>query len=458
MDGGTDLEPAGDEVRVIERAGIVVLDGPRDVVERVAAGEVALTSARRVEPTGDAAAGAVAALSAALPVLQGSSQTLFQLDAVGMEMFRAGQLAQSSTGGGMLRLFGHGADGIAAHGSLKPVLMPSQQLMSAQLALATIALTAAIKEVQAAVERVEANVERLSDLIESEREGGITGIHDDLAARAEALAFTGTMSETDWHSIDDLSAPIRTQLRSLRAFARRRLAAAEGEGVGIGDRVDALGHVGDLAETLALLTVAQDNLFLYQQLRLVRMRDHEPEHLAAATAEVESLLAEQIEADQDLLDRVRAVLADRVTVGALEIHRVVSARKVVATAIEADDLLAWFADQRSLRYEPIEVPPLPGLNDAVAEARDRGGRAVGSARQLAGAVGGRVRRRGGDATALESGSDPLSLGSGDDADELPAMPSRALGRVRSAAGSRLRGRRRDGDEMSEPEQPTDPMP
>ncbi|MBY5162104.1 hypothetical protein [Salsipaludibacter albus] len=449
MDSDREIEPVGDEVAIIEEAGVVVLKGPADLVERLAAGEVALSSARRIEPVGGAASGALAALSAALPVMQGSSQVAFQLNDAGMKMFQAGQLANSSAGGGWLRAFGHGADGISGHASIKPMAIPPQQLLSAQLAMATIALTAAIKEVQAAVERVEANVERLSDLVESQREGQITGIHDDLTMRAEAVAFNGTLSETDWHAIDDLSSAIRTQLRSLRAFARRRLAAAEDAGAGIGDRADALGHVGDLAETLALLTVAQDNLFLYQQLRLVRMRDHEPHHLDAAIAEVKALLAKESEADQDLLERVRAVVSERVTVGALEIHRVISARAVLTRATEVDGLLTWFATQRSLSYDPIEVPPLPGIGDAIGEARDRGGRAVGSARELAGGVTGRLRRRE-DPAPLEAGDSPEAITAGDDSDDGDSESSSGrLARLRSAAGSRLRSRGETGGEPDE---------
>lgn len=453
VDGGGDPGPTGGQVAVIEQAGIVVLDGPKELVERLAAGEVALASARRIEPVGAAAAGALAALSSVLPALQDTSQVLFKLDEAGMAMFRAGRLADSSAGEGWLRAFGHGTEGISGHASLKPVAVSPEQLLSAQLALATLALTVAVKQVKDAVERVEANVERLSDLVESEREGTITGIHDELLARSEAVGFRGTLSDVDWLSIDDLSAETRTQLRSLRAFARRRLTAAEEEGSGVGDRADALRHVGGLAETLALLTVAEDNLYLYQQLRLVRLRDHEPHHLAAATEEVESLLAEQTRADQDLLDRVRAVVADRVTVGALEIHRVLSAHAIVARAGEIEGLLAWFADQRSLRYSPIEVPPLPGINDAFNEARARSGRAVGSARELAGGVKGRIRRREDEPGRLAAGHVPEAITPGEEGDDaVPEMPQRRMARIRSAAGSRLRSRvARDDDRPAEPE-------
>lgn len=423
-------------VAVLESAGVVVLDGPHHLIERMVSGDPGLARSPRVAPTSIGAQGALAVLASLVGAGSSSTQTLFQLDDVGLGMFRNGELAQSNVGGGWSRAFGHGPDGIAANASLKPVSAPPQQLATVQMAMTTLALTAAIQEVQAAVERVEAKVERLRDLLEAERFGDVVGANRTLRRRAEQVGFDGSLSDTDWLAIDDVGIQVEQHLEGLRAFVRKRLRAAEEEGMRIGDRVDALSLVGDIAETLDLLVIAEDSLFLFQQLRLVRIRDREPEHLDAAEQEARHLLSEQARADRDLLDRTRALVAERVTVGALEIHRFVSARKIVSRAEEIDGRLGSFGAQRLLSYETVPVPPIPGLGEAYAEARGKGTVLVGGARRTIGGLGGRVRRRGqdGGAAALEEGETALEL----PAEAEESKEGSRLTQARDIAGGKVR--------------------
>src|SRR5439155_21645564 len=76
-----DIEPvdqavsSGDgEVAVVRSGGIVVLDGPQDVIDRLIAGDPALRTARQVRSNAPPAAGALDAL-ASLIDLRGSAQT-----------------------------------------------------------------------------------------------------------------------------------------------------------------------------------------------------------------------------------------------------------------------------------------------------------------------------------------------------------------------------------------------
>jgi hypothetical protein len=454
-EGGNEDEPldgaaSSGQVAVIEHAGLVVLDGPQDVVDRLVAQDPVLCSRspRPVEQSG--AADALSAL-VALVGSSGTQQTVFQLDAAGMQMFQDGRLAKA--GDGMYRLFGHAKDGtIAGHGALKPLATSSTQALSAQLALVTLSLTAAIKEVQAAVERVESHVEVLRDLVESQRTGDILGLHTRLVRRATAVGLEGSVSNTDWQGIDDEGYGTENTIASLRTYIRKRLRAAMDEGTRIGGRVEALEGVRDLSETLALLVVAQDNLFLFQQLRLVRIRDTEPERLGAAIDETRDLLSTQIKEDQEILDQVRLLLDERVSVDALEIHRFVAARSVGTLAAEIDEMLTWFAAQRALHYEPVLIPPVPGVSDALAEIRERGGDAAVEARRVLGTVAGRVRQRergDPDRAAIDAGRGPAELDAGSPAPADDTRTSRvrgALSRVRPRLGV---ADRRD-DEASEP--------
>ena len=204
-------------------------------------------------------------------------------------MFEAGTLA-SAKGGEGLRLFSRGADGlISGQGAIKPLLMAPQQVLTAQMALTTIALTAAIKDVQAAVERVEDKVDLLRDLIDSQRVGEILGSNRALARRADKVGYGGQISDTDWQAIDGTGVEVEQQIETLRSFIRKRLKSAETKGMQISGRRDAIDDAKELSEALALLVVAQDSLFTYQELRIQRIRATEPHQLESALEEANEL-------------------------------------------------------------------------------------------------------------------------------------------------------------------------
>ena len=435
------VEPFGDEVAVVRSGGILVLDGPQEAINRLIVGDPALRVARPVRSKSTAAIGALATI-APLMGLVGGGQAVFQLDSAGQAMFDSGAL--TAAGDGFFRLFGQAADGkFSGHGALKPVMMAPQQLVSAQLALVTVALTAAIKEVQKAVERVEDKVDLLRDILDAERDGEVIGANRALRRRAEHLGFGSRMSDADWHAIDDIGIAVEQQIERLRSFIRKRLAAAEDEGLKISGRLDAVEHARDVAETLALLVVAQDSLFRFQQMRVLRIKATQPEFAPSAIDEARALLDEHTTEDADLVRRLRALVADRVEVGALEVLRFRTASEIARVAPEVDEILAWFADQRALPYESFEVPPLPGAADVVDEVKERGVALASGGKRAIGEFAGKVRSRkwgGAEAPALEPGrpSAALPAGTGDaaeaDADEVAGRFSKA----RSSAMARIR--------------------
>ncbi len=453
-----EVPPTEDEVAVLRSGGILILDGPQAVIDRLIAGDPALRAARPVEPSSAAGLGALASLVPLIGSVGGSTQTVFQLDAVGQALYESGTL--SAVGDGFYRLFGRAANGmISDHGALKPLAMAPQQAMAAQLAVVTLALTAAIKEVQEAVERVEEKVDLLRDLLEANRDGEIIGANRALRRRAQQVGFDGTMSDADWHSIDDIGVEVEQQIERLRSFIRKRLAAAEDEGRKISGRLEAVEHARDVSETLALLVVAQDSLFLFQQLRVLRIKATQPEYAPAAIDEARSLLDQHFEEDADLVLRVRTLVAERVEVEALEMVHFLTAGSIVRLAPQVDNSLSWFASQRRLPYETIEVPPLPRASEVVDEARERGLAIASGGRQAIGDLAGRIRDRGGEgagATGIGAGqaAEALPTGTGTPA---PADPDEGTGRfskLRSAAMSRIRPRADDsataGDQPSNP--------
>jgi hypothetical protein len=459
----------GDEVAVVRPGGVLVLDGPQEVIDRLIAGDPALGAARPVRPSSAAANGALAALEQLVELVgeraaasKGSVQTVFQLDPVGQAMFDLGGL--TATRDGFFRLFGQAADGkFSGHGALEPVSMAPQQLVSAQLAMVTVALTAAIKEVQEAVERVEDKVDLLRDILDAERDGEIIGSNRALRRRAENLGFDSTMSDTDWHAIDGIGVAVEQQIERLRSFIRKRVAAAEDEGRRIAGRLDAVEHAHEVAETLALLVVAQDSLFLFQQLRVLRIKATQSEFAAAAAEEARALLDEHSTEDADLVQRLRALVEERVEVEALESLRFRTAREIVRIAPQVDETLAWFADQRGLPYESFDIPPLPSAAEVADEVRERGATLASGGKRAIGDLTGRVRARKGvraeiaESLALETDADTAALPPGEEAHADSDGSAGRFSTTRSSAMARLRrGSRGDASNEGEAESGRDP--
>jgi hypothetical protein len=390
--GEVELADVGsDDLLIGEIGGIVVLDGPQDAIERFRSLHPALDRATPMPNVGlvASAAGQLGGLLAR----PDTTKRLFELDDVGMEMFERAGLAASKKGGDWLRLFGHGDDGIMAQGSLRPVGMPYQDVLSAQLALTTVALTAAIKQVQEAVERVEQKLDNLNDLVTSMLVGGVLGAHEALARRIEQSLLVGWIADADWGSIHGVGVEVEQQIATLRTFVRKRLRAAVGEGSGVKGRRDALDHVNQVAEVLGLLAIAQHSLFLFQAARLQRIRATEPGHLAAAIEEAHQLLEQHAADDRELLEQCRTIVAERLEVDPLELVRYLSARDLVRLAGETDASLDWFAAQRALAYEPLPSSILPTLGEAYDEVKSIGATVSDGARAAVDVARARFRHR-----------------------------------------------------------------
>ena len=436
------MDGAAGELVVARQGSLLVLQGPRDLVEQLTANEPALRDRAPSGPKRAGAIGSLAGLAAMLPT-SGTYQEVFKLDSTALKQLKSGQLQRATDGS--LSMMARGADGrFLKQGSLIPVDVNPTDLVNVQMALMTLALTSAINEVADAVARVEDKVDRLGDLLDAERVGAIVGAHRSLARRAELADPDGSLAEADWHAIDDVGIGVEQQIESLRSFVRKRLVSAEARGSDIADRRDALDDVGELSEALGLLVVAQDSLFLFQQLRLARIRDTEPARLPAAVDEARGLLADHGTEDADLLDRVRQVVAERATVKALEIHRFVTTGSLVARAGEVDQMLGWFAGQRTLAYEPIAEVEVPGINDAADELRTRGRAAVSGGRRIANGVIDRVRSRDDDRPGLPPGTEDYALPRPAEASGGVAKPDQVRGLSADGLRSRMTKVRRKG--------------
>lgn len=143
---------------------------------------------------------------------------------------------------------------------------------------------------------------------------------------------------------------------------------------------------------------------------------------------------------------------------ALEIHHFITTGSLVEKAGEVDQMLGWFAGQRTLAYEPIAEIEVPGIDDAVGELRTRGQAAASGGRRIAGGVLHRVRSRDEDTPALAPGNEDLAPPQTTEASGEAAEPDEVHGLSADRLRSRLtkvrrygvdRFRRRRGTEQSD---------
>ncbi len=171
------------------------------------------------------------------------------------------------------------------------------------------------------------------------------------------------------------------------------------ERVGPRANVGSLGELTDdglLAESLALLTVAEYNIALYQRFRLANIEATEPYQLPAAITSAHRLIAHHNKADQQLIDHLRSIVARLLKRNQLDLVSPFQTKKLEVERGEADELLSWFSDQRSLLYDPHVPADRRGMRDTLDGGAEKAKQAVEAATN-------RLPRRSGSPLELTEG-------------------------------------------------------
>lgn len=141
-----------------------------------------------------------------------------------------------------------------------------------------------------------------------------------------------------------------------------------------------------LGETLQLLVVAEQSLYLWQKMRIECVRATEPERLETVVMSAWALLLEHFERDGELLIHARSELANYATVKPLKIVRWISTsdlkRDISSLRRDLDD----FASARGSQVAGWIEHEDPTISGALAEVGNRA-KAVGGA---AVAIGGKA--------------------------------------------------------------------
>ena len=248
--------------------------------------------------------------------------------------------------------------------SLSPAQMLSIQMIAVQ-----IALRMAIVEVLDAVKRVDGKVDALLKLAHADKAGNVLGLHETLTHYCELLDQIGVVTSSDWNSIASTGSQLSVVINQLRKHVSISLAEVV-VSAPINHRVDAVEKLlgsHRIDQTLSLLVVVEDAMFKFQQLRVAHVQRVEPEFLESTVLSARQVLADNARLDEEMYTSVHATLNAASVVRPLEIHRVVSVKKISKYSEQLRGHLDEFSRARRLQVQEWHEVDHPTVGDAAAE-------------------------------------------------------------------------------------------
>ena len=284
----------------------------------------------------------------------------------------------------------------------KPV-MPGPELVQLQTIAVTMALQATIKDLADAVARVEDKVDDIRDLILSDQIGQVVAHHRVLTPLVRSIDAGGSLTNTDWGSIDDLRPEIVATVERTRLYIAKRVSTAEVKWTAQGRSKEAERLIeSDFASMLALLETAEYNLASWHRLRVERVRNVEPQHIEATLTDVDRELRQQRDLDTELVEALAGFLV-RVSKATGYEGLEPLARRSLQRHIDAmAEATLRFVGERSLDSIEIESVALPTLSDSVSLVVSR---TSANAKKV-----GRRVRRGGRSTVDDEPTDAIEVG------------------------------------------------
>ncbi|MFF8703604.1 hypothetical protein ACH4NS_37285 [Streptomyces mutabilis] len=267
----------------------------------------------------------------------------------------------------------------------KVSLGPTQAL-SFQLIAVQVALSVAIASVNESIARVDGKVEQLLALAQASRVGDVVGHFTTLDRLVTTLDEHGTLPTADWESVAGLRPTLNVTIERLREHVKRTLAGFDATRP-VQDRADYLRRAIEenrLGESLHLLVVGEQSLYLWQRLRIARVQATEPQHLQVVLDDARTVLAEHFERDGELLLHARSELSNFAKMHRLDGFRWGAAHNLKHDIVKLKNDLDDFAQARGSQVMGWTDHESPSVVDALAEV---GSRAASAGSAVAGAAG-----------------------------------------------------------------------
>ena len=347
----------GDSVLILADPGGILVKGPPGELAEVIARLTTVGSDRSHRIFAERVA-TVASVGAAVQ----TSREYVRLSPASRELLRVHGAIPGDAG--YFRMFVHDSvKKIAGQLQWEQVQLGAEQALSLQISAVSMALRAAILDVQQSVERVEAKLDQVTKLLRAERLGDAMGDHRTLTALADRVRSTRRISAADWTTVAAMGPEIGRGLEGLRAHVRALL-DRDGPGRtpwGRAGMAEGLLEEEWLGETLAPLAIVEHNLALWQELRIAHIGQNEHWYLTDAINDARQLLDDQREADQQLLDALVAFATDVADPRLFDGLDPISAARLLRARKGLDQVVQWFAAQRLLDADPLDLEPFPGF-------------------------------------------------------------------------------------------------
>lgn len=267
----------------------------------------------------------------------------------------------------------------------KVPLGPTQAL-SLQLLAVQVALEVAIASVNESIARVEGKVEQVLVLAQASRVGDVVGHFATLDRLVTTLDEYGALPTADWESVAGLRPTLSVTIERLREHVKRTLAGFDATRP-VQDRADYLRRAIEenrLGESLHLLVVSEQSLYLWQRLRIARVQATEPRHLQMVLDDARTVLAEHFERDGELLLHARSELSHFAKMHRLDGFRWGATHNLKHDIVKLKNDLDDFAQARGSQVMGWTDHESPSVVDALAEV---GSRAASAGGAVAGAAG-----------------------------------------------------------------------
>ncbi|OBB22793.1 hypothetical protein A5763_21745 [Mycolicibacterium fortuitum] len=236
-----------------------------------------------------------------------------------------------------------------------------------------IALNQLADRIEARLDVIEDKVDEVLRLASAQRLGDVYGHLRLLKRRLSEVSGGNHLTNTDWSSIASLGTDLEVGVERLRRHALHLLASLRPDDPA-DKRADTLKGVvekGRLSETLQLLLVAQQSLYMWQRLRLERVSSAEPDFLPQTIESARTTLREQLDADRELAVQLRSTMHKYAALRVTEVHHRLAARTLTKYREPLAEMVDRFIDIRGLQVDGWLGVPHATFRDALTAATSK---------------------------------------------------------------------------------------
>lgn len=236
-----------------------------------------------------------------------------------------------------------------------------------------VALNQLAERIEARLDVIEDKVDEVLRLASAQRLGDVYGSQRVLKRRLDEVDNGKALTKTDWESIAALGTDLEVGVERLRQHAVQLLSTLD-PGESADKRSAKLKNVvekGRMAETLQLLLITQQSLYMWQRLRLERVQSTEPDFLEQTIESARNTLREQLKADSDLAKKLRTTLDKYAALRVTEVHHQLAARTLTKYRAPLAAMVDKFIEVRGLQVEGWLGTSHATVRDAVNAATSK---------------------------------------------------------------------------------------